>query len=220
MLNRIIMKRVFVYLILFIGFSQVSQAQYLEVYYGVKAGTNISQLYYTGDQNNFLDNDRMKVSAHFGAFAEIVFNEFFSLQPEFLYSIKGARFKDVSDDNLRYHYEYHYLSLPIMAKYYVTKRINIQAGPQVAYLVNAKNLSIDDINRTNNGYEEAPINLYEETQPFDAGVVLGLGYLTDTGFYLSARYNLGLLNTWKKQDGLNRSLTNGTAQISAGFSFF
>lgn len=214
------MKRIFAFLILIISFSQVSQAQYLEVYYGVKAGTNISQLYYTGDQNIFYDNDRMKVSAHFGAFAEIVFNDFFSLQPELLYSIKGARFKDVSDDDLRYHYEYHYLSLPVMAKYYVTEKINIQAGPQVAYLVNAKNLSIDDINRSTYGYEEAPINIYEETQPIDVGVVLGVGYLTETGFYLSARYNLGLLNTWKHQDGLNSSLTNGTAQLSAGFSFF
>lgn len=214
------MKRLFALLILVISFSHVTHAQYLEVYYGVKAGTNLSQLYYTGDQNNFLDNDRMKVAAHFGPFAEIVFNDFFSLQPELLYSIKGARFKDATDADLRYHYEYHYLSLPVMAKYYVTERINIQAGPQVAYLVNAKNLSIDDIHRSTYGYEEAPINIYDDTEPIDAGVVLGVGYLTESGFYLSARYNYGLLNTSKPQDGLDQNLTNGVIQLSAGFSFF
>ena len=64
-----------------------SQAQ--EVQFGAKAGVNFANL--TGDD---VDNSDMRTSFHLGVVAEIKINEKFSVQPELLYSSKGASSKD------------------------------------------------------------------------------------------------------------------------------
>jgi hypothetical protein len=191
-----------------------------DVYFGPKVGVNISHFMFTGDDAvDFKDMSKMKMSSHFGIFAEIVVNDFFSVQPELLYSIKGARFRDSTDDDFKSAYVFKYLSLPVVVKYYVTKEISLEAGPQVAYLLSAKNIETSDRLVTNVGHEAASEDINDKIQDFDLGVTAGLGYLTKKGFYFSARYNYGILNAQTKEENVDAILHNGTVQLSFGFSF-
>lgn len=191
-----------------------------DVYFGPKVGLNVSHIMATGDNSEiFNDTSKMQFSSHIGAFAEIVFSDFFSVQPELLYSIKGSRFTHSDNDDYRASHVYSYLSLPIIVKYYVTDKISIEIGPEVAYLLSAKEVEKDGFFSTFYGQEAAYIDLKNETQVFDLGATAGLGYLTDSGFYISLRYNYGLLNAFKSDLDVNTVLKNGTAQLSFGFSF-
>lgn len=187
-----------------------------DVYYGPKVGGNLSHIFYNGDDELY-SSGKMRLSSHFGVFTEFVFTDFISLQPELLFSIKGDKF--ISDADESYDYVYKYLSLPIMFKYYVTKEISVEVGPQVAYLLSAKNLETSELYSSEYGDEEASIDLKENMQVYDVGAAAGVGYLTKTGFYLSARYTLGLINVDNSEGENANSFKNGTFQLSAGFSF-
>ena len=136
-----------------------------------------------------------------------------------LYSVKGDRFTIDSDDTFESSFVYKYLSLPIVLKYYATEEISIEVGPQVAYLLSAKNLETSELYSSEYGEEEASIDVKDFMQVYDLGATAGVGYLTKSGFYLSARYNMGLINTSKDEADLLGSFKNGTIQLSAGFSF-
>lgn len=197
----------------------VSNSVAQDIYFGPKVGGNLSHIIYSGDTESPFNNSKMRLSSHFGVFAEYVFSDFLSLQPELLYSIKGDRFTIDSDDTFESSFVYKYLSLPIVLKYYVTEEISIEAGPQVAYLLSAKNLETSEQYSSNEGEEEASVDIKDFMQVYDLGALAGVGYLTKSGFYLSARYNMGLINTSKDEADLPGSFKNGAIQLSAGFSF-
>lgn len=190
-----------------------------DIYFGPKIGGNLSHILYSGDSESVFNNSQMRLSSHFGVFTEFVFTDFISLQPELLYSIKGDKFTSKTDDSFESSYVYKYLSLPIVIKYYLTEEITAEIGPQVAYLLSAKNLETSDLYSSEYGEEEASIDLKDDIQVYDVGATAGVGYLTKSGFYLSARYNMGLINTYKGEGDISNTLKNGTIQLSAGFSF-
>ena len=198
--------------------SPTSKAQ--DVYFGPKVGVNLTHFFYSGEDANYLkEMSKLKMASHFGAFAEIVFDEYFSLQPELLYSIKGARYRNSTDEDFKSSYVLKYISIPVVGKYYVTKEISLEAGPQVAYLLSAKNIEISDELSTNLGDEAASVDIKDKMQALDFGVTAGVGYLTKTGFYISARYTFGILNAHKTLADENTIIHNGAIQVSFGFSF-
>lgn len=212
------MKKIFFTTFIFVVSLTNVQAQ--DVYFGAKVGANLSHFVFTGDDADSLkDMHKMKLSSHFGGFAEILISDYFSIQPELLYSVKGARFRDSADDDFKSAYVFKYISLPIIAKYYLTKEISIEAGPQVAYLLSAKNIETSDIWGTSVGNESASIDIKDSIENLDFGITAGVGYLTKTGFYISARYNYGILNVQTAADDSDTVMHNGTIQLSFGFSF-
>lgn len=97
-----------------------------DVNFGLKTGLNISN--FTGgdaDRNNILN-------FHVGGFAEFELNEKFSLQPELLYSRQGSE----AENSIKIKVDY--LAIPLMAKYYLSEKFSLEAGPQVSFLVNDK----------------------------------------------------------------------------------
>jgi len=189
-----------------------------KVYYGAKVGGNISHFFYQGEDKSFNDRSKMKLASHFGAFAEIILNDYYAIQPELLFSTKGARFSKSDENDYQSAYVLKYLSLPVIAKYYVTKSFSIEAGPQFAYLLSAKDVIRDDEYQTNYGEEAAVIEMKDDLTTLDIGIVVGTGYVFDTGLYLSARYNVGINNTYKSFTGFDDHLQNGTIQFSIGYS--
>lgn len=210
------MKRIIITIFLSLICVGLSKAQ--DIYFGPKVGVNLTDISYKGD-TDFFNNNQMKLSSHLGVFAEFVLNDMFSVQPELLFSVKGARFDIEGDDEFKSAYVYKYLSIPVVAKYYVTEEITIEAGPQIAYLLSAKNIETSEIYVTSQGNEAASIDVKDSMQVYDLGATAGVGYLTKTGFYISARYNMGLLNTSKNESDINDILKNSAIQLSVGFSF-
>src|SRR5690606_6896103 len=78
--------------------------------------------------------------------------------------------------------KFDYINLPLIVKYYATKNISVEVGPQVGFLLSAKN-------KTNDANDDI-----EDQKRFDFGLIGGLGYELNNGVFFQARYNLGLTN--------------------------
>tara|TARA_B100001109_G_scaffold255524_1_gene259018 strand:+ start:26015 stop:26626 length:612 start_codon:yes stop_codon:yes gene_type:complete len=150
-------------------FLSLSSLQAQENKAGIKGGANYSNL--TGDD---VSGTTSRLKYHIGGFATIAVTEFFALQPELLYSTKGA---DTDGGEL-------YLStldVPFLAKIYLSDNFNIHAGPQLGVMLNAE----QEINDEREDVKKQFRDLYLEG-------VLGLEFVTEAGLNFGARYNYSL----------------------------
>jgi len=176
-----------------------TNAQAQEVEFGAKIGANFSSIY--GDTS---DNVELITSViNFGVYSEIGLTEKFSFQPEIMYSIQGFSLNDdvAGTDNI---VSLNYLNVPLMGKYHVTKGLSLEAGPQIGFLLSAKNEDID---------------VKDTFKSIDFGVNLGLEYKLENGLNFGARYNFGLLNI-NDIEGSSDKFRNGVAQFTIGYSLF
>ena len=185
------MKKIFLAAVLFIATSATIQAQLLQI--GVKGGVNFASQ--TGDafpEQNF-DKEGI-TSFHAGLVAEVKLLDRFSLQPELLYSTQGATYKNAVTE---FKNELGYISIPVMAKFYLTDSFSLEVGPQASFLVSEKN----DFD-------------VEDAETFEFGLNAGLGFKITKNFFVQGRYGLGLTEASKNAD-----VKNSTVQLSAGFMF-
>ena len=185
------MKKIFLAAVLFIATSATIQAQLLQI--GVKAGVNFASQ--TGDAFPDQNFDKEGITSfHAGLVAELKLLDRFSVQPELLYSTQGATYKNAIDE---YKNELGYISIPVMAKFYLTDSFSLEVGPQASFLVSEKN----DFD-------------VEDAETFEFGLNAGLGYKITKNFFVQGRYGLGLTEASKNAD-----VKNSTIQFSAGFMF-
>lgn len=172
-----------------LGFTNVN-AQ--EIKFGAKGGLNFATI--SGDNTKGVD---LVTSFNFGVLSEIPISDKFSFQPEIMYSGQGYSFNDNT-------IALSYLNIPLMGKYYVTKGLSVEAGPQIGFLLAAKNEKTD---------------VKDSFNTFDFGINFGLGYKLDNGLNFGARYNLGLtdINNVENSSSKNK---NGVFQVSVGYFFF
>jgi len=162
---------------------------------GVKGGLNFATL--TGGNSSEFG---WTTDFNLGVMAEIKISDKFSLQPELMYSGQGYGSSVESEGIIALNY----LNVPLISKYYVTKGLSIEAGPQVGFLLSTKGGTQDYKDR------------FKTT---DFGVNFGLGYKFDNGINFSVRYNLGLTNI-NNTDGISGKNKNGVLQISIGYFIF
>ena len=181
------------------------------VKFGPKAGVNLSNL--SGGDADGLD---MKVGFHIGAFAEIFFTDQFAVQPELLYSTQGAKGEILGGD---FEAKYDFINIPIMAKYYFTEGLAIEAGPYVGFLMKAE----DELS---GGPASFSGDVKDERKSIDFGLGFGASYSLDNGFFAGARYSLGLSKLGEENDssepisvGLGEDIKNSVIQISVGYKF-
>lgn len=163
------------------------------VYIGPKVGLNLAN--YTGNVNS---NLRGLGALHVGGVAEIEIVDMFSIQPELLFSVKGAILGDTKLVNS-------YISMPVMGKFYPIDILYIEAGPEIGFLILAN--------------EKTNANNLKNTDSYKT-VDLGLGFgggvnLRDIGLSLGLRYNAGLSNIFID----NSRIKNGVFQLSAAYTF-
>lgn len=172
-----------------LGFTNVNAQK---IKFGAKGGLNFANI--SGDNTKGID---AVTSFNFGILSEIPISDKFSFQPELMYSGQGYSFNDNT-------IALSYLNIPLMGKYYVTKGLSLEAGPQIGFLLAAKN---------------EKTNVKDSFNTFDFGVNFGLGYKLDNGLNFGVRYNLGLtdINNLDNYSGKNK---NGVLQLSVGYFFF
>lgn len=191
-------KLLFFTAIVLFGFTYVS-AQ--DVDFGAKAGVNFATI--TGDD---VDSFSSRTAFHLGFVAEIGITEKFSFQPELLYSAQGS---DYSDDFFEGTVKVDYLNLPLMAKFYVAEGFSLEAGPQVGFLLSAKDV-----------YDGGEDDWSDITKGIDFGLNLGVGYKLESGLNFGARYNIGLSDVNDDPDSLGDSAyKNSVIQAYVGFFF-
>lgn len=160
-------------------------------HFGAKAGANFANVKGDLDQNL-----KGRTSLHVGAVGEFMFTEDLGLQVELLYNQQGAKYEEFDNDGI---YQYSdestikldYISLPIMAKYYIIQGLSVEAGPQVSFLLNAKEEGTFIENGT---IEEYDFDHKDTTKSLNIGLGIGASYKLDFGLFFGMRYVAGLSN--------------------------
>ncbi|WP_431242866.1 porin family protein [Flavobacterium sp. P21] len=147
-----------------------------ETRFGIKGGLNLTSL--TGDSSS----DAL-VGFQVGGFAEIKIIERLAIQPEILFSGQGASYESVGGPDGSSELKLNYINIPVLAKFYVTKKFTVEGGPQLGFLISAKHNSKDvkDLYRT-----------------ADYGFNFGAGYNFTDHLAVGLRYTVGLSGVFDK----------------------
>ena len=204
------MKKIILLLALGLGMSTAAQAQYRgrggNVSLGIKAGASLTNI--VGDEASNLLGRTLdyRFGFHAGVFANIGFAKLFAFQPELLYSQKGAKAKDF-DAGIRLHY----IDVPL-AFHVNTDGFFFEAGPQVGFLVAAKNEAGSTAVDVKNAYKSV-----------DFGYLAGLGYQLKHGLGIGLRYNGAFINAPEAYTVGNITVQprarNSAFQLYATYSF-
>lgn len=185
--------------ILAFGVSNAQETKEVEktctVKLGVKAGVNYDWL----DTGAIPVYDlRPEVGYHAGLLAEFKLCDKFSLQPEALYSFHSFNFN--GNDNPDNKVEMSEITLPIVGKFYFTKALSLEVGPQVSFVMTAKNEGED---------------IKDDVREFNVASVSGLAYTLDMGVFIQVRYVYNFL------DFFNAPRENSMygIQTSVGYQF-
>ncbi len=166
---------------------------------GVKGGLNISNF-----MSDDIEDNAIRTSIHLGVATEFIVSDKWSFQPELYYS--GQGFSNQDPDGFSRE-KFNYINLPLIAKYYATKNLSVEVGPQVGLLLSAKN-------KTNDTNDDI-----EDQKAIDFGLVGGLGYELSNGIFFQARYNLGLTNINDGPSATSVKYTNSVILLSVGAFF-
>ena len=206
--------------------------------FGVKAGANIASM--SGhSSDDLLNSVKNAASYQAGVLMQVGFGKF-AIQPELIYSVKGASLSNNGSNSVLNAYgaltgntvpnslelQSSYLELPINLQYGFSlgslARVYVQAGPYASYLV-ADKLKSDD-----NGFYDAYKQTLEELggdplNKLDYGVGVGAG-VEVLFLQLAVKYDFGLAEmkevTAAGADvNLFSGLKNRNLSISLGFLF-
>ena len=182
----------------FVLLTSISQATFSQTLtgtsspkFGIKGGVNFSNLY-TED----VEDNNVLTGFNLGVFAKLPITQTFAIQPELLYTTKGAELKYnnafVTGTST---FKLNYLELPVLLVVNLSQNFNVHAGPYFAYLIDgeAKNDSQGTLFDAENNLDNDDFN------KFDTGLSVGIGYDTDKiGF--GVRYNYGLQKVGKERN--------------------
>jgi hypothetical protein len=117
----------------------------------------------------------MLLGAHLGGLVNFSLSDNLSVEPQVLYSMKGANveIENVVSGTETYVYRLSYLEIPIWVRYQLESGLNFQAGPHIGILLGAEFDGEDAKDGMNS---------------FDFGVGGGLGY--QTGKWIRLRTQL------------------------------
>ena len=198
-------------LVAFVSFQAYSQEA------GIKGGVNFSNLYVTD-----VDDENMKVGFNAGIYYNARISDAFAIQPEFLYSLKGAEVVYGSGLlNLtqgKHRFNLGYVDIPLGFNVYPSENFFLQVGPYVSVLMNAK------VKRVDADGDRVVVKEFDrdEFNTFDYGLFGGLGFGFDGGGSIGARYSYGLQEIGES-GSFTREVTanskNSVFQIYLAFPF-
>lgn len=168
-------------------FGVSAQTTAKKISWGFKLGINGSNIRVENGTNS-----DWKTGLVTGVFASIRAGNSFSIQPEFLYSSMGGRnLQSTEETSLRLNY----FSIPILAKYRITNKFSVFAGPQIDVMIIGKSKDNTGFGEVTNDYKE---NSFNATGGVEFWPTKCLGF--------SARYIYGVNNIletdvvkWKNQ---------------------
>jgi hypothetical protein len=168
-------------------------AQTCDAQFGLKAGVNIANIHVDG-----AGNYDSKAGFYAGGLAHVHLTKHFAVQPEVMYSAQGAEIGSVKRKE-------GYINVPVLAQYMVNNGFRLQTGPQVGFLVSAKNKNGD-----------VEVNVKDQLNTVDFAWSFGASYISKTGLGLDARYNLGISNI---NDNESAAARNRVFQVGAFYQF-
>lgn len=183
------------------------------IYFGVKAGLNFSNVY--DSQNESFSADG-KLGLVGGAVLNFPISEYFSFQPEFLYSQKG--FKG-SGTLLGSEYNFtrttSYIDIPIQLALKVSKILTIVGGPQYSYLLNQK----DSFENSSMSFEQEEEFKNDNIRKNILGFVAGMDLYLD-GFIIGGRVGWDFQNNNGNGTSDTPRYKNAWVQATIGYTLF
>lgn len=176
---------------------------------GVKGGLNVSNLYLDD-----IDDENARYGFNIGVYGQVFSNETFAIQPELMYSTRGAKaeYGGLIDQTVKFNLNY--LDLPVLAVFKLGDAAEIHVGPYASFLLNSNTSYSGDLG---SGTDEID---RDHLKPFDFGLAGGFG-LNFGPMQVGARYNLGL--TEIADSDVARTLIgdakNSCAQLYLAFNF-
>ena len=150
--------------------------------FGVKGGLNLSSLYI-----DEVDDENPRVGFHAGLYSQMPLGEFLALQPELLFTTKGAKGEyNISFFNGENEFNLHYIELPLLLVFDIADVFELHGGAYGAYLAGA-NISTDG--DFGSAREELDRDNFSS---FDYGFAFGFGLNLNESLQVGARYSAGL----------------------------
>jgi hypothetical protein len=168
------------FLILLIVFYKNVSAQ--ETAFGLKGGLNLTNLKVTDPQASY----NSRVGYHLGIFLRAKYDRV-AFQPELLlYTQKNEINYFASAINAgTVENSFTYLAVPILLKFYLVSGLNLQAGPQLGFL-------LDGDQKWNTALYKGTRNIKDSYKGIDVALSLGAGWESPFGVDFDLRYNLGV----------------------------
>ena len=184
-------------------------------YIGVKAGYNYATL--KGTVRNGA-SVRPYHGYYAGATLEFPLSKLFSLQVEAIYNRRGANITTPVYGKAKLSLDY--LSLPVMARFNVGKGINFHIGPQLEHRIDKPNFYFD-------GTEPVTRVNADGLDIIDATMTVGIGYMTDAGWFFEIRWLQGLSSVFETDEptlihiGFSNdyNFKNRTLALGVGYRF-
>lgn len=188
-----------------IGFANAQKAEF-----GLKGGLNIANEKFIGSG---APSTSTLIGVNLGGFVEIKVSEKFAIQPELLYSTQGTKLNWETNGTTINSFKLAYINIPVMAKFYASKKFSLEAGPQIGFLTSAK------VNGTSGG-TTVDVDAKKFYKSTDFGINFGASYEITKKLSIGLRYNLGLSNVGSKEFvGDGDKITNSVFQFSLGYRF-
>lgn len=169
--------------------------------WGIKGGLNFAT--WNPADKSLRDVIDPRIGFHLGIISHNHLSDKIAIQPELQFSSQGTERENGAND---YNYKMNYINLPVMFQYMFNNGFRVEAGPYVGVLVGAKDVYDDGTS------DDAK----DDYKGVDAGLGLGLNYLTYSGFGVGGRYNFGLVNV---NDRVGGSIQNRVFQLSVFYMF-
>lgn len=204
------MKRILLLITILCASISVTHSQ---ISYRAKAGLNFSNL--KGDFDY-----KGKTGFHLGAFAELEILNKFALQPELLFSTQGGKFEYEPNSegyqDLTLKSSTSYLNLHLLAKYNIVNKVYFEAGPQLGFLMSAKDAWNGTLDNGDDYSEEQDAK--KDYKKIDFGLSFGVSYKIDKSISLSGRYNFGVSNISNiVAENQSINLKNNVFQLSVSY---
>ena len=206
------MKKLLLSFAVLVACATTTRAQDSDNSFGIKAGASLT---------SFVGKDVSSSASYLfgfngGLVANIKLSERLSVQPELLYSMKGAKDKmTLGTTTLTGTQRLHYIDVPILLKAKFGQ-VFVEAGPQAGVLVRA-NAKFDDGSSNSDVANKDAFNLV------DFGYVAGLGYQSTSGPMVGVRYNGGFTNVDQSNvvngQSIQAKARNSAFQLYVGYMF-
>lgn len=204
------MKRSFLLLGLCLGAVGAAQAQ--SATFGIKAGASLTN--FTGKN---IKDAKNKFGFNGGLIANFAVNDIFSVQPELLYSMKGAKTEETIAGlpiigAITNNTTLHYVDVPVLA-HMNAGGLFFELGPQIGFLASAK------IKEELTNGQSSTYDVKDKIKNVDFGYAGGLGYQLKNGPGVGLRYNGGFSNLNKNGYSNGYDVRNSAFQLYATYMF-
>ena len=199
--------------------------------YGIKVGANISNIISTTNEGVKNIETSSQIGVAGGFYMEIALNDKWYINPELIYSQKGASFTyeythdyEVSErdiHNTSHELKLAYVEVNPTISYKATDKLALNFGPSVSFILTPDYSILTDKGQNDNlsSHSELIDGTYEE-ETIDIGINLGISYYLTENFFIDSRVNSSLMKAGTISKLINTGIVSGSSTNSPEINIY